>query len=193
MKKTLLMVLALALPFMCGNAQEQNKRMFQAVEVEVGGGLGIGLDKMGYERNHLIYSLKGEVRYNFPSGAFDIGLGAQAVRFDRSSPGVMQYDAYVCSPSYQLYLVGDYNKRLNNQMTLFGGLGAGVSFWTQTSAYSISVAPDKLSPYVAPRIGIEAWNRLRFTVSVNIMNKETSFVGFSLGYAFGGKPLNKWK
>lgn len=186
MKKIVFVLLVMAFPFSMGYAQEVPKRKVQAVEVEVAGGIGIGLNKMGFDQNHLAYTFRIEPRYNFPSGAFDIGFGTQFVRLDRSS---LEPRQDYTSPSFQFYVVGDYNWRINNQLTLFCGIAAGVSWWTQTSSYSAFGAPDKWSPYIGPRIGLEAWDRLRFTVSLNLMNKETSFVGFNLGYAFGGKPL----
>ena len=184
--KNCFFILLLVFPFIAGNAQVIQKRSIQAVETEIAGGVGVGFNKMGFDQNQLAYSIKGEIRYNTPSGAFDFGLGAQLVRLDRLSYDTQHHDAF---PSWQVYAAGDYNWRINDYLTLFCGLAAGVSRWTQTSAYSLSITPNKWSPYIAPRVGIEAWNRLRFTITASIMNKETSFIGLSLGYSFGGKPL----
>lgn len=188
MKKTFLFLLAVIMSVSLGYAQQIDKRKVQAVEAEIAVGTGIGMYKLGFDQNRLMLIGRGEVRYNFPSGAFDLGLGAQITRMERASLSVTpsRYDVF---PSWQLYVVGDYNWQTSNNLSLFAGLAAGVSRWTQASGNATSVVPDKWSPYIAPRVGLEAWNRLRVTVSANIMNKETSFMGLSLGYAFGGKPL----
>lgn len=188
MKRTVLIFAVFIMSVSLARAQQVDKRKVQAVEVEVAGGTGIGLYKLGFDQNRLMYTGRAEVRYNFPSGAFDLGLGAQLSRLERTSVSVTpsQYDVF---PSWQLYFVGDYNWQTSNNLSLFAGLAAGFSRWTQASGNAASIVPDKWSPYIAPRVGLEAWNRLRVTVSANLMNKETSFVGLSLGYAFGGKPL----
>lgn len=179
------LVFLLLFPLYGGYAQEVQKRKVQAVEGEIAGGAIIGLNKVGYEVNHLGYVLRGEIRYNFPSSAFDLGLGSQFARFNRSSSESHQYAAY---SSIQLYIVTNYNWRMNDRFNCFFGVAGGASCWTITSGYSISMAPNKWSPYFSPRIGVEVWNRLRFTISLNISNKESNFVGINLGYTFGGKP-----
>ena len=166
------------------HAQEESKREVQSVEVEVAGEAGVALNKLGYYKNEWVRAVRAEVRYNFPSGDFDIGLGARVMRVDRLLANSSGKDAF---PAYQLFGVGDYNLKMRHNITMFFGVAAGASCWAQKSAYSISVVPDKWAPYVGPRVGVEAWNRLRVTLSINMGNKEIAFAGIGVGYAIGGK------
>ena len=107
------------------------------------------------------------------------------------------------SPFYlssQHYLAADYNFRLKPNFTLFAGLEAGVSCSYKLSQnynnYGLTglvegnsepfYTSKPVSPYFAPRVGFELWDRLRGTFSVGFMDKGDSNVNFRLGYVFGG-------
>lgn len=183
--RTLLILLLCMLPAY-GRAQVVPSRKYQPVEVEVGIGTGIPLNRLGAEKFGFLKTVKGEIRYNTPAGVFDFGAGVQLMKvgriFNQGEAGLKATDY----SSLQLYGVVDYNWRVNHYMNLFAGLAFGAS-------HNISLMPDgfsyakKWSPYVGPRIGMEVWDRLRVTITCNLMDRANNFIGFEIGYAFGGK------
>ena len=188
MKRAVMMLLAIAMSGAWGMAQVVNPRTIQAIEVEAGLGTGVGLYKVGFDKVSLARSVKAEIRYNFPSGAFDIGFGGRIMRMDRYPLDEPLHK--VSYASWQLYGVFDYNWRITDRFVVFAGLAAGFS----QNINLINQPSDVYQPrstafFLAPRIGFEAWDRLRLTLSCNLMDKGHSFIGLEVGYSFGGKHL----
>ena len=196
MKKIFVFIVLASFAFVC---QAQTVQPSDAADKtgqvvgEVYVGTGFPLYKVGTNGSMPMLLLGGEVRYCFPNSPWDIGVGSRI--------GVIRRIAEGARPMYlssQHYLLADYNFRLHPNFTLFAGLEAGIS-----NAYDLSkqnntyygfeivgrepfYASRPVSPYFAPRIGFEAWNRLRGTISVGLMDKGDSCVNFRLGYVFGG-------
>ncbi|MBR5256960.1 MAG: hypothetical protein IKV62_09330 [Bacteroidales bacterium] len=196
MKKIFIILVLASFAFVC---QAQTVQPSDAADKtgkvvgEVYVGTGFPLYKVGTNGSKPMLLLGGEVRYCFPNSPWDIGVGSRI--------GVIRRIAEGARPMYlssQHYLLADYNFRLHPNFTLFAGLEAGIS-----NAYDLSkqnntyygfeivgrepfYASRPVSPYFAPRIGFEAWNRLRGTISVGLMDKGDSCVNFRLGYVFGG-------
>lgn len=163
---------------------------------EVNVSSGFPLFKMGTDRSMPLLRLGLEARLYFPYSPWDVGIGSHIGGFKRISE--LGTPIYVSS---QHYLAADYNYRINPSFSLFAGLEAGVSIsydlsgQNNSSKYGIPGIPlsederfyssRRISPYFAPRVGFEAWNRLRGTFSVGIMDKGDSNVSFRLGYVFG--------
>ena len=183
-----MMLLAITMSGAWGMAQVVKPRTVQAIEVEVGIGTGVGLYKVGFDKVSLARSLKAEVRYNFSNGVIDIGLGSRVMRMDRSFLDEPLHK--VSYASWQFYGVVDYNWRITDRFLVFAGLAAGFS----QNINLINQPSDIYQPrstafFLAPRIGFEAWDRLRLTLSCNLMDKGHSFIGLEVGYSFGGKHL----
>lgn len=162
---------------------------------EVNVGTGFPLYKVGTDGSHPLLRLGAEIRYCFPNSPWDIGIGAHIGGIKR-----MAEDGSPFYLSSQHYLAADYNFRLNPNFTLFAGMEAGISHSYKLSQnnnrYGLAgiatgnsepfYTSKPIAPYFAPRIGFEAWNRLRGTFSVGFMDKGDSCVNFRLGYVFGG-------
>lgn len=164
---------------------------------EVNVGTGFPLFKVGTDGTMPLLRFGLEVRYSFPSSPWDVGAGTHIGGFKRISE--LGTPVYISS---QHYLAADYNYRINPSLSLFAGLEAGISIaydlsdLNNSSKYGIPglvlseserfYSSRKISPYFAPRVGFEAWNCLRGTLSLGIMDKGDSNVSLRLGYIFGG-------
>ena len=200
MKRVLLLIALAALPFVCNAQTIQNADTGNPtgkIVGEVNVGTGFPLFKVGTDGSMPMLRFGLEARYYFPNSPWDVGIGSHIGGFKRISESVSPI--YVSS---QHYLAADYNYRINPSFSLFAGLEAGVSIsydlsgQNNSSKYGIPgillsederfYSSRQFSPYFAPRVGFEAWNRLRGTFSVGIMDKGDSNVSFRLGYVFGG-------
>lgn len=164
---------------------------------EVNVGTGFPVFKVGTDGNMPLLRFGLEARYNFPNSPWDVGVGSHIGGFKRISE--LGTPVYLSS---QHYLAADYNYRINPSLSLFAGLEAGISIaydlseQNNSSKYGIPglvlseselfYSSRQVSPYFAPRVGFEAWNRLRGTISLGIMDKGDSNLNFRLGYVFGG-------
>lgn len=166
------------------------------VEGEISLGTGVALNKEGADNLGIITSARGELRFNHPSGKYDFGVGARTSAFYRN------YGEF--SPLYasvQVYLAADRNWMLSKNFMLFGGLEAGASYAIDCSEYNktrkygggyniqYTSLPDHyqgktLSPYVAPRVGFEAWNHIRGSLSLGLTDAGYSSVNLSVGFTF---------
>lgn len=164
---------------------------------EMNVGTGFPLFKVGTDGSLPLLMFGLEARYYFPNCSWDVGVGSHIGGIKRLSE--LGTPFYLSS---QHYLAADYNFRINPRFSLFAGLEAGVSIaydlsgQNNSSKYGIPglvlsesehfYSSRQISPYFAPRFGFEAWNRLRGTFSLGIMDKGDSNLNFRLGYVFGG-------
>lgn len=187
MKKILIIVSALWLFTGHMFGQEIERRQVQAVEVEVAMGTCIGLNKSGYDNNRWGKTARAEVKYCLPSGIMEFGLGASVMRMDR-----VRYDPIKAAtfPTLNVFLAGNYNWTPTSNLSVFFGLETGASHWI---TLSFGNAPEKRpkawSPMLAPRLGVELWERLRLSASLILATESTSYFGLTLGYSIGGKRI----
>ncbi len=82
----------------------------------------------------------------------------------------------------------DYNQRLSNNFSILVGAGIGFMFplGGDEAFLEGSSASEMLNIY--PRIGIELYDRLRFTAEYRIALIESGYAAITLGYVFGGRP-----
>lgn len=185
MKKGLMIVFALWL--IAGRMYGQGivTRQVQAVEVEVAVGTCYGLNKSGYDNNRWGKTARAEVKYCLPTGLMDFGLGVATTRFERVLSNPQKAATF---PTLNVYTVCNYNWIPKNYLSAFVGLELGASHWVTLSfGNAPETTPKVWSPMIAPRIGIELWERLRLTASLIIATESTSYYGFTVGYSFGGK------
>lgn len=167
----------------------------KALSGEVYLGVGMPVYKMGAISNQLRPMAGLELRYNFPNSAFDLGLGARTGVFTR-----LYEEARPAYASVEIYLASDYNFRINRNLVLFAGIEGGISVPFDLSHYNSRAhrmgsgmfevdpnsfyTPKGVSPYVAPRVGLVAWNHLRLTLAYDIIGNGAGNVNFRIGYTF---------
>ena len=200
MNRIIILIALASLPFVCQaqTVPDSDSEKPQGKLVgEVNIGTGVPLYRLGMDGYSPLMRLGVEARYYFPNSPWDIGLGSHIGGFTRSSEAGTPF--YLSS---QHYLAADYNYRINPNFSLFAGMEAGVSIayslpkLNSGNKYGLSgvtfedgvqiYSSRKITPYFAPRVGFEAWNRLRGTFSVGIMDKGDSNFNVRLGYVFGG-------
>lgn len=167
----------------------------KAFSGEVYLGAGMPVYKMGAISNQLRPMAGLELRYNIPNSAFDLGLGARTGVFTR-----LYEEARPAYASVEIYLSADYNYRVNRNLVLFAGIEGGVSVPFDLSHYNSRAhrkgsgmfevdpnsfyTPKGVTPYVAPRVGLVAWNHLRCTLAYDIVGNGAGNVNFRVGYTF---------
>ena len=199
MKKVflLLSIVCLNIP-LAVSAQEIAKKEGEVKKVisgEVYLGVGAPVFKMGAISNQLRPMAGLELRYAFPSSPFDIGIGARSGVFTR-----LYEEARPAYASVEIYLAADYNLRINRNLVLFAGVEGGVSVPFDLSAYNSRASrkgsgmfevdpnsyytPKGVTPFIAPRVGLVAWNHLRCTLAYDIVGNGAGNVNFRVGYTF---------
>lgn len=173
----------------------KTKESQKALSGEVYLGIGMPVYSVGSVKSTPRYMAGFELRYRFLQSPWDIGFGSRVGAFKRTyNEG---YPVYVSS---EHYLAADYNLKINPKLVFFAGIEGGVSIAYDMSRYNSTAnsrgvpgvatdlsafyAPKRVSPYFAPRIGIEAWNRLRCTIAFDVSDKGNSNVNFRIGYVF---------
>lgn len=198
MKKTLIIFLFF-FSFQSVYAQytQSGKDGDDGFHVEANLGVQRELYKVGALMNSMGYSFGLEARYLFPGSPWDIGIGSRVALFKR-----YYEEALPLYLSSQHYLAGDYYYRISDSIKLFAGLELGFSVAYDLSEYNKTQTPyfaflgirvpdsqvvytsRAFSPYIAPRIGFEAWNRLRVSIVAGFMDKGDSNVSLRMGYVF---------
>ena len=175
---------------------DPEKKEMRRIRVETNLGMQMQLFRVGAVLNQPGYSFGLEGRYLLPCSPWDIGIGSRVAAFKR-----YYEEAIPLFVSSQHYLAADYNYRICGSFNLFGGLELGFSVAYDLSEYNKTrnryqiqgvLVPESqyiytgksLSPYIAPRIGFEAWNRLRVTLSAGFMDKGYSNISLRAGVLF---------
>lgn len=121
-------------------------------------------------------TLSVELRYNFNQRPWDVGINSA---FDFNGA--------------RITAVGDYNFAREKNCSFFVGVGAG---WANTDILNIDEAIEECGDAccastqeclcVCPRIGLELFQHLRLTATVNTYNFEEAELLLSLGFTIGG-------
>lgn len=192
----LLSILFFSLQSVYAQYHQSGKNEVGGFHIEANIGLQTELYKVGALMNSWGCSFGLEARYQFPDSPWDIGIGSRVALFKR-----YYEEAFPLYLSSQHYLVVDYNYRISDNFKLFTGLELGVSASYDLSEYNKTqnahgvnglLVPESqqiytskpFSPYIAPRIGFEAWNRLRVLFVPGFMDKGDSNVSLRVGYVF---------
>ncbi len=150
----------------------------------VEGGLSVGVmfpsvnlfDTAGYPGGQVA----AELRFN-TSSKFDVGTQVSMSRFKQEGLFLNHPDVVaIFTPS----VLFDYNWRPSEMMNMFVGAGFGFPFCVD--------GPD-VAAYVSgfeafPRVGVEFYDRLRFTADYRVNFAGCGYAGFTIGYVFGGRP-----
>lgn len=154
---------------------------------EVGLGSNYAWQTMIFSRSTPGLSAFGEVRYNFESLPFSIGVREQADLFQRKGRHEWQNMDYL---SYRFLLVGDYHRWLTTKVIGFAGFGLGVAHVDNSenlylgdtdSSFYIDDGPFSVFSF-QPCIGIILSKRIRISVSYTYGDRANSFIGLHVGY-----------
>jgi hypothetical protein len=151
------------------SAQTQQYRL---VEGEFGVSLPFGMPKVYEEQSIDIYpGLYGEIRFNIPNRHLSIGTQLYITSWDIIALGMTQNHH-----TSAFTTVFDYNfNEIKGFLLPFIGSGIGLASLDETAIL-----------YISPRIGVEVWNRVRFSFGYNLTDSSYSSFVCKLGFVFGG-------
>ena len=123
-----------------------------------------------------------EARWNLKRLPLDIGTELYIGSAVRQSPEL--YD--MSNRTVALSAVADYNFNRGSMVSPF--VGAGISLLSFFDVVEGSYGEES-SGFVGcftPRVGVELWRHVRFTLEYRICREGYSTAGLSIGYVFGG-------
>ncbi|MDR3246970.1 MAG: hypothetical protein LBT50_11150 [Prevotellaceae bacterium] len=147
-------------------------QQYKRVEGEIGLSLPFGIPKV-YSKQSLEISPGAylEIRFNIPNSHLSIGS-----QFYATSWIVKANDQKEKYHTYAMSTVFDYNfKEIKGFLLPFAGSGIGFGNLNNSSEL-----------FVSPRIGIECWNRVRFSFGYNLTSSSHSGFVCKLGFVIGG-------
>lgn len=143
------------------------------IEGEVNLGLTHPLSKYDGRSGLLDFTIGGELRYNFRSSPFDCGIGVNYVSFGWDDEMTnTEHNA-----STNIYLIGDYNFRQGNRVNPYIGAGIGIAIRDNECGRG---------PMFMPRVGVELWRHLRFSLSMQLNRAHYNGFALTIGVVFGG-------
>lgn len=143
-------------------------------EFEIGGGITCGAAKLGADKVSPGRFLILELRNNWHS-KFDVGTQFTHSSYTREWN---ETDDISTTKTSTMQVVFDYNRRQGKIINPFVGGGIGMA-----------IADDAAMLCLMPRIGIEFFRHLRFTIDYKWLPRfpdNYGYWGFSLGIVFGG-------
>jgi hypothetical protein len=170
MMKKIILITGFILIYSAVFAQKQQYRL---VEGDVGASMPFGMPAIYGEQTVDIYpGLYGELRFNIPNRHLSVGTQLYLTGWT-----VTGYEVYTSNCHTTVFnAVFDYNfNEIKGFLLPFAGSGIGMA----------SLNGDA-SLYISPRIGIEAWNRIRFSFGYNLTSGPYKGFVVKLGFVFGG-------
>ena len=190
----------LACALLCGltaGAQSQHPaenpgRSIRSIEVEVGGGMVFGADKLNFDKNRIGATFYAEGRYNLQRLPVDVGLQVAGSIFYRDSDNAGDLEFR----TWNVLAVSDYNFRMCKKVSFFAGLGLGyaaldtsapIRFDNSTPNWAGFSTGDKTGSFCfMPRVGAEFFHRLRLTFDYKLQEKANRHFDLTVGFVFGG-------
>jgi hypothetical protein len=150
------------------------KQQYKLVEGELGISMPFGMRKIYGEQTIDRYpGLYGELRFNIPNRHLSIGNQVYITSWE-----VTGYEMYKTrySTTVLFNTIFDYNfNEIKGFILPFAGAGIGMA--------NIN---DYAKLYISSRIGLEFWNRARFSIGYNLTNIAGSSFVCKLGFVVGG-------
>ncbi|MDR1182392.1 MAG: hypothetical protein LBL13_10495 [Bacteroidales bacterium] len=149
------------------------KQQYKLVEGELGLSMPFGMPATyGEESLEISPGLYGEIRFNIPNRHLSVGAQLYITGWT-----VTGYDTYTSKRNtIALNTVFDYNfNEIKGFLLPFAGFGIGLANLNESSEL-----------YISPRIGVEVWNRLRFSFGYNFTAYSYSGFVVKLGFVVGG-------
>lgn len=163
------------------------------VEVEVRTGFTLPLAAEDGYANLLHWGMLGaEVRYNFREIPLDAGLEWTYTMGCRQSPS--DENDKLPLRIWTISLTADYIFNQGEAVSWFVGIGAGPAQRLVTSPFFGEYEDVPVTgALVSPRIGVELWNQLRFTLCARITSRAFNVIEAGIGYAIGGRTYKTKK
>lgn len=165
------------------------------VEFEIHVGASQAIDRMDYAKRSNGPVLGIELRYNIKNSPLDVGflVDLTTAFYEFKDLEVETVDDYTVKTSFEqsnrtsmLGFTCDYNFRQGGTVNPFVGLGIGLGVHDAL----IDVVNDKNdcnnTAVVVPRVGVELWRHLRFTLSANLSCQYYNNLSLTVGCVFGG-------
>lgn len=188
MKRALFPIICALL--LCGGVQAQ-PRTVRAIEVELGAGVAFGASKLsaaGADKTKLGETGFIEIRYNMKRQPVDIGFRISGMVLGREIPAGYN----LCFTSGNFMLTSDYNFRRASNCSFFVGAGVGYASFghsAQVEAFAPGSYTDngpQASFCFMPRVGVELWRHLRFTMAYTFEEQANRHMSLTIGVAIGG-------
>lgn len=196
--KKLILALIFLLPGIF-HAQAQSPRRAESpackigrIEGEIGVGALFGGDKLNFDNNRIGATYYAEVRYNMSRMPLDVGLQVAGSIFNRDSDnaGDLKFK------TWNIMAVTDYNILRCKKVSFFTGVGLGYAILDNSAPITFdNSAPnwagfstgDKSGSFCfMPRVGVELFHRLRFTLDYKLQEKANRHFDLTVGFVFGG-------
>jgi opacity protein-like surface antigen len=186
-------IIAMAMMFAGGVQQVYAKGKaapVRALEFEIGAGMVSPTNKLDFDKNRVGYNINAELRCNFKTHPFDIGLRVDGGTFHRTLK--LNKDLFKFR-SLNVMAVFDWNINRKGIFSPYLGIGIGGGL---TSNQGMSIKDVANQPFketvssaafcVMPRVGVEIFHRARATLYYKHIKDANSHFGLSVGIVFGG-------
>lgn len=162
------------------------------IEAEIGVGALFGGDKLNFDNNRIGATFYAEARYNLRRLPLDAGVQVAGSIFYRDSDNAGDLGFR----TWNIMAVSDYNFRRGKTVSFFAGIGLGYAFLNNSAPIAFdNSAPnhggfstgDKTGSFCfMPRVGMELFHRLRFTLDYKMQEKANRHFDLTVGFVFGG-------
>lgn len=168
------------------------------VTIEGGVGMPFGLSNVApFTKNKVGIAGYGEIRYQFNKLPIDVGFYVSGNVLNREMTDYVNHD--FTSTNYMLTL--DYNHRVASHFTVFGGVGLGMAsidtsakveyMGSEFAGSQFSDNGTSGSFAFMPRVGVTAFNVLRFTAGYKFQERANRHAFISLGVTLGLGKIKK--
>ena len=157
-------------------------------EIRAGYTLPVGSYHSGKPEISMCLGLEG--RYNIPRTAWDGGvmLELSSARRKYCFQEDKRSNIWQGNRTLAFALTGAYNLRQGHKMNPFVGIGVGVGVH---DIVGDDVFPSHgASGFFSPRIGIEMFHHIRFSLATNLSRKGYNNLALSIGIVLGGRRKN---
>lgn len=159
----------------------------RALELEIGAAMISPTDRLNFDKNTVGYNIAAELRYNFKTRPFDIGLRVDGDTFNRKLE--LNKESFKFR-SLNAMVLFDLNINRKGVISPFLGVGIGGSLISNQQAISFGDVTKKSVEGAAfclmPRVGVELFHRARVTLFYKYIKTANSHFGLSAGFVIGG-------
>lgn len=170
---------------LCARTPKTRIRPVQHCEFDVHAGLTWPLSRIPGAEPRIGANLGMEFRYNFRRLPLDVGAIIDIAAACHQPSGLCNTQS---NRTVTFGLTGDWNFRQCRRVNPFAGIGVGIGLRDVLCGGEYSDGDGTLVPVLQPRIGVELFHHLRFTLSSTLSGRGYSNVCLSVGFVIGGRP-----
>lgn len=191
MKKLVLVLVLSVVLAPCVSAGTPPSWAKRSVALEAGLGVVWAPNLMFFD--HSLPGISGylELDHYLSSLPMSVGVVFQATDFTRkSNQPLFEYGNSLSFPSLRLMLVADYYKVLGNNISLYGGVGAGLAYFDNSGELTyigngwLSDSGIEFGLSARVRAGVLLHKRYRLDLSYTHGDSANSYLGLSVGFVF---------